>query len=269
MEEREAPFDAYLLEYIEKEAKGFFKKHNLLDNASNPNMDFFEKIYKDKTNIPEGMSSAVRISPMIAVAYEYLGNMSNALLFYKIGAFQYMDAWPISPKEKGPNDIYLRSAYATPQLNAAICNDRTGNRGRASQLFEWAAAHLTVTDGEKDQFRREGYYNMVWEYTTDRAFCLLCLERWEEALAAGEEAERWMRMDAERKEKFGAQYTPFHLLPVYLALARYRVRPTPDNEKEAKKHLMLSEFKVRVNHLRHGALLYLFELWARNPDLLR
>jgi hypothetical protein len=31
----------------------------------------------------------------------------------------------------------------------------------------------------------------------------------------------------------------------------------------------LSEFKVRVNHLRHGAMLYFFELWMRNSELLR
>jgi hypothetical protein len=49
-----------------------------------------------------------------------------------------------------------------------------------------------------------------------------------------------------------------------LALARWRDRQTLDNEKEAKKRLILSEFKVRMNHLRHGALLYLFELWAGN-----
>lgn len=72
--------------------------------------------------------------------------------------------------------------------------------------------------------------------------------------------------DGRRAEKkgFGAQYTPLHLLPIDLALARWRDRQTLDNEKEAKKRLILSEFKVRMNHLRHGALLYLFELWAGN-----
>jgi hypothetical protein len=32
---------------------------------------------------------------------------------------------------------------------------------------------------------------------------------------------------------------------------------------------MLSELRVQANHLRHGALLYIFELSARNRELLK
>jgi hypothetical protein len=112
-------------------------------------------------------------------------------------------------------------------------------------------------------------FPVVWDFTIDRTFCLLCLERWEEALAAAEEALRWLRVDRGRKEKYGSQYTPFHLLPIYLALAQCRANPSPENEREAKKRLALSELKVRLNHQRHGALLYIFELWSRSPDLLK
>ena len=272
MEERGVPLHEHLLIWLEKDITPFLHKNGFIDPSGNFKTVSFKEQFDGAIRtkcMPTELDSLISIAPSIATAYEYLDNMKLAMHYFWVGTYNWVHEWSTSPTDNLPKNIHVRSSYATRQLDAAICNDRIGNHGRAKQLFEWAVCHLTVTDDEKDQFLKEGSYNMVWEYTTDRAFCLLCLERWEGALAAAEEAERWMRMDAERKEKFGAQYTPFHLLPVYLALARYKAHPSLEREKEARKRMMLSEFRVRVNHLRHGALIYIFELCSRNPDLLR
>jgi len=267
----EETFEQYCLAKIKQaEASSYLKELDLLDSQGNIKKDAVQEAWKSwRGENKSKLWAEIGIAALRGVPYEYLGNMEKAMQYYWLGTYYYLHPTPMHATAKPPLHIDERFAYAEPQLTAAICNDRIGNRGRARQLFEWAAAHLTVTEDEKDQFRREGYPNMVWEYTTDRAFCLLCLERWEEALSAAEEAERWVKMDTGRYEKFGRQYTPFHLLPVYLALARFKAHPSPEREKEARKRFMLSEYKVRVNHLRHGALLYIFELWSRNAELLR
>jgi tetratricopeptide (TPR) repeat protein len=269
--EDEMPFEEMLLSWLRKDVNPLLAKNGILDARGNLDKKAFMAKFDEgmKSGFPLELNAAIDNAPSIATAHEYLGDMERAMQYYWVGTFIYTHQLPASPKETREMVAELRGSYATLQLTAAICSDRIGNRGRAVQLFEWAAAHLAVTDGEKDQFRREGNYNMVWEYAIDRAFCLLCLERWQEALGAGEEAERWVKMDTDRREKFGEQYAPFHLLPVYHALAKYRAHPTPDNEMAARKRLMLSEFKVRENRLRHGALLYIFELWARNLNLLK
>lgn len=266
----EMPFEEMLLTWLQTDVDRLLKRCGILDAKGNLDRNAFAAKFEEgmKKGFPLELNAAIDNAPSIATAHEYLGDMERAMQHYWVGTFIYTHPTPANPKEDREMVAELRGSYATLQLTAAICADRIGNRGRATQLFEWAAAHLSLTDEEKDKYRLEGCYNMVWEYATDRAFCLLCLERWAEALEVAREAVRWVRMDTDRREKFGEQYTPFHLLPVYLAVAKYRARPTPESEAEARRRLMLGELKVSANHLRHGALLYIFELWSRNPDLL-
>lgn len=270
-EEAEPPFEETLITWLRTDIDRLLRKSSLLDSRGNLDRQAFMAKFEEgmRSGFTLELNAAIDNAPSIATAHEYLGDMERAMHYYWVGTFIYAHHAPANPRETREMTAELRGSYATLQQTAAICNDRIGNRGRASQLFEWASCHLALTDDEKDQFRQEGCYDMVWEYSIDRAFCLLCLERWGEALEVAEEAGKWLRMDTERREKFGAQYTPFHLLPICLALARHRVHPSPENEKEARRRLMLGELKVRVNHLRHGALLYIFELWSRNPDLLK
>ena len=101
-----------------------------------------------------------------------------------------------------------------------------------------------------------------------RAYALLCLEDWVEALVAAEFAERWAKKDrrARTSESYQLQ---LQLIPSLLALARYKLDPSVENRRLAQRNLELKTITSRNKSERLLCYFYLYNLRARfGADLL-
>lgn len=101
-----------------------------------------------------------------------------------------------------------------------------------------------------------------------RAYALLFLEDWEEALAATEVAERWAKKDR-RAQTSEAYQLQLQLIPSLLALARYKLDPSTENRRLAQRNLELKTITSRNKSERLLCFFYLYNMRARfGADLL-
>jgi hypothetical protein len=71
-----------------------------------------------------------------------------------------------------------------------------------------------------------------------RAYAFVCVEAWADGLAAAETAEFWAKTDR-RAQTSEAYQVQLQLIPTLLALARYKLAPTPENRQAARAKLSL------------------------------
>lgn len=73
--------------------------------------------------------------------------------------------------------------------------------------------------------------SLVWERLPWRAYCLACLEQWDQALAVAKEAAEFVEQDP--KASLQSPDSPLKILSIVLALARYQTDTTYENRKGA------------------------------------
>ncbi|MCS6910107.1 MAG: hypothetical protein NZM11_06000, partial [Anaerolineales bacterium] len=105
---------------------------------------------------------------------------------------------------------------------------------------------------------------VLWTNLSYRAYALLCLGRWAEALSTAEQGQEYFRRDRHWKDK---TYEPIVLYPIVQAVARYKLDPSPENRRKAIERLSPQAVASR-NHVGHlWALFHLYNLRALHPDL--
>lgn len=223
----------------------------------------------------ENLELVLLYSAKAGITAELLGHLSAAMDWYCIGQYQYYYSKPaLTFGYRTANGILVpdlphpmhREACGRSQLESAICATRVGNHERARQLYEWAAwnygfseREIQVLEGGEDKT-----HIVLWTNFSYRAYALLCLGRWAEALSTAEQGEAYFRRDRHWKDK---TYTPIVLYPIVQAVARYKLDPSPENRRKAIEMLSPQAVASR-NHVGHlWALFYLYNLRALHPDL--
>lgn len=199
----------------------------------------------------------------MAAAYETLGDFKCAMQFHRLGTYSWAFPWPVYPHAQGDNDISLRDDLRLSQLPAAVSCDRIGLRDRARVLYGWAAEHSSLTDEELAFY---GVDQVVWERLPWRAYALACLERWEEARVVAEQSDEVVHKDR-RAQTTESYQSPLKILPVVLALTRFKTDPSEINRKQAVRMLHPQSVASRAHESHLHALFYLYNLRARHPDL--
>lgn len=288
MSKLRAAFREYLEETYQHYYVQFLKEQEWL----NPETDgpWIEKIVTllqpylgQETQIrEENLELVLLYSTRAGITAELLGHLSAAMDWYRMGQYQYYYSKPFRTigyhKVNGvlipveiryidglPEPIH-RETCAGSQLESAICATRVGNYDRARQLYEWAAQNygfsereIRILEGGEDKTDI-----VLWTNLSYRAYALLCLGRWAEALSTAEQGEAYFRRDRHWKDK---TYLPIVLYPIVQAVARYKLTPSLENRHKAIEMLSPQAAASR-NHVGHlWALFYLYNLRALHPDL--
>lgn len=251
----------------------YLRQHDWLDqNTMGPNVELIEPLILpylgEQTPLPETIQRVIDASTEQGIANELLGNVPAAKVWYRIGQYGWRGKRIFKKDMDNPAPSEMtRSAAALPQLESAICATRAGNHERARQLYEWAAQNygfsereLQILEGGKDKTDI-----VLWTNFSYRAYALLCLGHWAEALATAERGEEYFRRDRHWRDK---TYEPLVLYPIVQAVARYKLHPSEENRRKAME--MLSPQAVASpNHGGHlWALFYLYTLRALHPELI-
>ena len=208
---------------------------------------------------PAEVEEALYRSPLSAAAHEYRGSLTTASAWYELGQYFWCGDRTVPGETRLVPDLMIREAVAVDQLPAAICADRVGNSQRARDLYGWAAGNYLLTEEEILGFANSDQIQPIWEFLPMRAYALICVGDWSEALMAAETAEGWLKKDryAEKNRKQN------QLLPVLLALARYKLEPTAENRQIARGMLDLKAITSREMHERLLCYFYLYNLRSR------
>ncbi|RPI85286.1 MAG: hypothetical protein EHM41_11255 [Chloroflexi bacterium] len=179
-----------------------------------------------------------------APAHEYHGSLTTASAWYELGQYEWRGGRTIPGETAAIPDLMTREPAAVRQLPAAICADRVGNTQRAQDLYGWAAGNYLLTEEEIEWFAGSRQIQTIWEFLPMRAYALICVGDWTEALAAAETADFWAKKDrgAQTSEAYQVQ---LQLLPTLLALARYKLEPAEANRQTARASLALQAIRGR------------------------
>jgi hypothetical protein len=191
---------------------------------------------EQEASVPQALQSILNVAPDAATAAEYMGKTLLARKWYSVGQYLWRGQAQFRQVLGTTPDLGFRDAAGGQQLRAAICADRTGNRDRAAQLYEWASANYHLNDEDRAFYKDTKQLQVIWERMPYRAYALGCLDHWEEALAVAEECQRWVEEDrrAETSESYRA---PLKILRVVRALAHHKVNPSDENRKQAAQML--------------------------------
>lgn len=217
--------DELLLEGIE-----YLRQHGWLDKTTlGPNIELIEPLILpylgEQTALPENIQGAINRGARIGTANELLGNVLAAKAWYGVGQYAWRGKRIFAKDMDNPApDEMTRSAAARPQLESAICATRVGNHERARQLYEWAALNYGFSETERQSWedKKDKTHIVLWINFSYRAYALLCLGRWAEALAAAEQGQEYLRRDRHWKDE---TYTPVVLYPIVQAVARCKCDP--------------------------------------------
>jgi len=216
--------------------------------------------------LPQDAYSVLINSPWVGAAYETIGDIPLAIAWYELGQYLWRDGKQFAKAKGVPPEIAYRDAAARNQILSAVCSDRIGDKLRARDLYAWTAENRRLTTDELAFAETNKYYHTVWKRLPYRAYALTCLEQWNEALGVAEVTKQWV--DRDRRAQTTESYqTPLKILPVILALARYKLHPGDDNRHSAQAMLDPQSIASRIHGDHLAALFYLYNLRARHADL--
>lgn len=203
----------------------------------------------------------------MGIVNEVLGNIVAAKAWYYLGQYAWRGKRIFAKDMDNPApDQMTRSAAAWPQLESAICATRVGNHERARRLYEWAAQNYGFSEREIAiwENNKDKTHIVLWTNLSYRAYALLCLGRWAEALSTAQQGEEYFRRDRHWRDK---TYEPIILYPIVQAVARYKLEPSPENRRKAIE-MLAPQAVASPNHVGHlWGLFYLYNLRALHPDL--
>ena len=220
-----------------------------------------------ETPPPQHIRSAASNGSDMGTAYEALGQLEIATAWYKLGQYVWRGKKQFDSVIEEPADFASRMTVGMLQMEAAICADRIESSDRARDLFEWAVENRSFTEQELQEFEETKQPWIVWKWTIQRAYALLCLREFQLAQQAAEQALIWIEKD--RSAKLGsATEMPLLILPTVLALINYELDPSPENRTKAIRLLDCDAVASRIHVDQFQALFYLFNLRAKNPELV-
>ena len=267
MEKLRSKFDDFLAQALETPTD-YLRRNAWLDAAGlGPDLEVIRPLLGPQEEpLPDDLDFILANAYRVGAAFEGLGRMDSALAWYRLGQFMWRGERQFQMDlGKDPPEIMAREAAGQNQLPAAVCADRVGETKQAQQLYDWAAYNSTLTPEEVRYHTTEGVLMPLWEFHSPRAYALACLERWGEAREVAEHLHHHVSQDADtQKESYQA---PLRILPVALALARYKTEPTEKHRRRAHQMLQLQAVATRSHTDHLIALFYLFNLRARHPDL--
>ena len=264
-------FDGFLAELADR-ALAKLRDTDFSDRASGgPNAQLVEEAVRpylgeQELAVPKALQSIINAAPGAGTAAEYMGKPSLSLAWYSVGQYAWRGQAQFRRVLGTTPDVGVREAAGSQQLRAAICADRAGNKARAAQLYEWAAANYILTTDELGFFRDTKQLQVIWERLPYRAYALGCLDRRDEALSVAEECQRWVEND-HRAQTTESYQAPLKILSVVLALARYRAHPTEEDQRKAVEMLNPQSVASRSHGDHLHSLFHLFNLRARYPEL--
>lgn len=197
-----------------------------------------------------------------APAHEYLGNRTAASIWYELGQYEWRGGRTFPSITAEIPELGVRESASVEQLIAAICADRVGNTQRARDLYGWAAGSYLLTEEEIRWFADTHQLQAIWEALPMRAYAFVCLGTWAEALTAAETAEFWAKKHR-RAQTSEAYQVQLQLIPVLLALARYKLEPTDENRQAARAKLSLKAIGGRNYSERLICYFYWYNLRAK------
>lgn len=270
---KRSTFHSFLIERV-KNSQAFLKGENWLNpDTGGPAVDLIEPLIEpflgnDKGIPPKNLSKAIGLGERTGPVYETLGNNRAALDCYRLGQYQYRENTKLYSLNMGKDFVRLRGRddAARQQLSAAIGADRIGNQERAQQLYAWVAENRTLTDDEHQYFL-DKQPSAIWRRLPYKAYALTCLNRWEEALAVAEGCQEVVEGDSRALTSESYQ-VPLQVLRMVLALAKYKLGPTPELLKNAREALDPQAVASRVHPSHLISLYYLYNLRQRHPDII-
>ena len=258
-------FDQFLIEMMAS-IEGYARKRGLPVPSENPEaLSEITRLLNSPASERDstGLSYVLDMCPRLATIYEYFGDLTGAMAYYQLATQLWPYPWPKHPTNRDENDISLRDALSLLQLPAAVSCDRIGMTDRARQLYEWAAEHFRLTD---EELAFHGVDQVVWERLPWRAYALACLERWDEARAVAELSDEVAHKER-RAQTTESYQSPLKILPVVLALTRFKTEPSEGNRRQAVRMLRPQAVASRAHESHLHGLFYLYNLRARHPDL--
>lgn len=275
MSQLRSAFSEYLNGLMLREIE-YLRQHDWLDqNTMGPNVERIEPIILpylgEQTPLPEAIQGVIDASTELGIANELSGNLPAAQAWYRIGQYRWRGKRIFAKEMDNPEpDVMAREDAGRSQIESAVCATRAGNHERARQLYEWAALNYGFSEREiriiEEAVLEEPKiytYIELWQNLSKRAYALLCLGRWAEALETAERGEAYLRKDRWKDKT----YLPVVLYPIVQAVARYKLDPSPENRRKAIEMLSPQAVASR-NHVGHlWALFYLHNLRALHPDL--
>ncbi|MCK4977750.1 MAG: hypothetical protein KAS36_12525 [Anaerolineales bacterium] len=260
------------LDEVIKEGQSHLVNHSWVDpETGGPDVEAIADIIQpflgaQEKPPPWDADIAVSMGDRMGTAHEAIGDLPAAMGWCRIGRYVWRGDDQFESSHEGFPDYARRMTVGMLQMEAAICADRVGETGRAAQLFTWAVKNRSLTEEEVAEFDKTKQYYAVWEWTIQKAYALLCLGQWRDALEVAEDALLWIEKDS--RARVGASHEmPLMILPVVLALAKYKENPNEENRLEANKMLdpQVVASRSHVDHLI--GLFYIFNLRAKFPDL--
>ena len=260
-------FESILDHQIQVAADSLLAGGWLLETGLTPDLKVVRTQFgPQEVPLPDGLQFALTAAASVGTAWEWKGELANALAWYEFGALSWRGGRQFRHfMDEDPPDIGARSAAGGNQLKAAICADRVGELDRAKQLYGWANHNYSFTSQEVAYYR-EGQSQVLWEFLPFKAYALACLEDWEQALAVAEQVSRIVEADR-RAQSSEAYREPLQVLAVVRALVRNEVDPSEENRRRAIEALDPQSVASRIHGSHLISLLYLYNLRARHPDL--
>jgi len=256
-------FEKYVQETID-EGMQYLRAHGWLDETSGaPDVARIPGL-KEAPDVRLSVEAEVAVHRMLwnAPAHEYRGNRTAASIWYDLGQYQWRGGRMYPGVTAEIPDLGVRESAAIRQLPAAICADRVGNAQRARDLYGWAAGNNLLTEEEIRWFADTHQLQAIWEALPMRAYAFVCLGAWADGLAAAETAEYWAKKDL-RAQTSEAYQVELQLIPLLLALARYRLEPTAENRQAAQAKLSLKAVGGRNYSERLICYFYWYNLRAK------
>ncbi len=273
-------FREYCRKYVSR-INEYQKKQGLVNREGKPDKNLMEKI----STVPQQrwnpqMRNLVANAPLMATTLEYLGDLELAKIYSQLSSHRWnldeMDL-PTLPKNDHPEldpyllDFFWKDNRVEMQLESAISNDRIERRERANQLYKWVAELRNISDEEYDKFisgfSGPKHHYEVWGRKTQRTYALVCLERWEEAMAEAEGARKWIERDT-RPRGDHAWRDHFWLLQSLWPLIEYKLEPTEKKKEVAKKGLKPGILRSEDHSRTLFLLFYLYNLRGKYPELI-
>lgn len=256
-------FEKYIQETID-EGMVYLRSQGWLDERTGgPDVTKIPGLQEPQhVRLPVEVEVAILRTLWNAPAHEYHCSLTTASTWYDLGQYRWRGGRTVPNETRPVPDLIVREGVAVVQLPSAICADRVGNSQRAQELYGWAAGNYLLTEEEIEWYANSRQIQPIWEFLPMRAYALVCVEAWAEALAAAETADFWAKKDRRAKTSEAYQ-VQLQLLPTLLALARYKLEPTEANRQAARVMLGLKVISGRSMSERLICHFYWYNLRSR------
>ena len=213
------------------------------------------------------LGQILHMSLKAGAAFQGLGNMDIAALWYPIGQYVWVRKGHWYDGNLFDLDWNRREGPAFLQEEAAVSAALAGNAARAEQNFRWAAENRTKTEQEIQDELKDRNYQSIWQSLGFQLFDMMWLgEDWEEIHRLAELGKQ--TIEKTRKAGYPRDFRePQILIEIAWHLSRYFLDPGRESREGAVSVLRLNQHPDRDTRTRVNLLPYLFTLAQRYPEL--